>query len=171
MTDGEDSGTQRRRPIGADLIIPVAAIVFTLYYFSTIIDSPWTAQVSAFFIGAILLVLCVAFLTRATISVTRSQANLSLEKLATRQDLYSGRLALFVLTVLYTVVIQWGGFTLTTFLFLLLAMLVLNKGRKKLLVAATSAMMAFGGWALFIFAFDTRFPRGPFEDLMRWLLS
>ena len=49
-----------KKSLGPDLIIPVAAILFTLYYFSTIIDSPWTAQVSAFFVGSILLGLSAA---------------------------------------------------------------------------------------------------------------
>lgn len=171
MTDAETSETTRRRSLGADLVIPVAAIVFTLYYFSTIIDSPWTAQVSAFFVGAILLVLCVAFVIRVLVAVAQGEASLGMETLLTMRDVHGGRLALFVLTVLYTVVIQWGGFTLTTFLFLALSMLVLNQGRNKRLIVATSAAMAFGGWALFIYAFDTRFPRGPFESLMKLILA
>lgn len=171
MTDGETSETTRRRSLGADLVIPVAAIAFTLYYFSTIIDSPWTAQVSAFFVGAILLVLCAAFVIRVLVAVAQGEASLGMEKLLTMRDVYGGRLALFVLTVLYTVVIQWGGFTLTTFLFLVLSMLALNQGRNKRLIVVTSAAMALGGWALFIYAFNTRFPRGPFESLMKLILA
>ena len=52
-----DNPSQPKKSIGAELIIPVAALVFTLYYFSTIIDSPWTAQVAAAFIGTILIAL------------------------------------------------------------------------------------------------------------------
>ncbi len=62
----EHSGRQRRerKSIGGDLIIPVAALALTVYYFITIIDVPWTAQVSAFFIGTILILLVVALFIR-----------------------------------------------------------------------------------------------------------
>ena len=54
-----------KKHLGGDLVIPVAALAFTLYYFSTIIDSPWTAQVSAVFIGAILIVLLLIFIIKS----------------------------------------------------------------------------------------------------------
>ena len=73
----EPSGDRRgKTSIGADLIIPVAAILFTLYYFSTIIDSPWTAQVSAFFVGSVLLALCVLFVVGVALRVKRGDADL-----------------------------------------------------------------------------------------------
>ena len=53
----ENADTQRAEPksIGSELIIPVVALFFTLYYFYTIIDAPWTAQVAAFNDGTILI--------------------------------------------------------------------------------------------------------------------
>jgi hypothetical protein len=38
------------------------------------------------------------------------------------------------------------------------------------LIVILSAVMALGGYAVFILAFDTRFPRGPFEALMKLVL-
>jgi hypothetical protein len=69
--------------------------------------------------------------------------------------------------VAYIFVVPWLGFTLTTFLFLALAMTVLNGGRSKGFIAALSAVLAIGGWLLFVVAFETRFPAGPFEMLMQ----
>jgi uncharacterized membrane protein YeiB len=51
--------------------------------------------------------------------------------------------------------------------FLCGAMLILNGGRRKRLVALLSAALALSGYLLFVVAFETRFPRGPFENLMR----
>ena len=56
MSSETTSAPREKRSIGGDLVIPVAALFFTLYYFLTIIDSPWTAQVSAFFIGESMIV-------------------------------------------------------------------------------------------------------------------
>ena len=38
-------------------------------------------------------------------------------------------------------------------------------------ITMISAAMALGGWALFIWAFDTRFPRGWFETTMQAVLA
>ena len=86
-------------PVGGQLVIPVAAVLFTLYYFTTIIDSPWTAQVSAVLIGGILIALCLVFIARKGYQVYRRQATLALSELYNAQDLTSGRVALFAITL------------------------------------------------------------------------
>ncbi len=166
----ESPGNPVKRPLGSDLVIPVAALAFTLYYFSTIIDSPWTAQVGAVLIGVILISLTLMFIARSALALHAGAADLSMSTLFSRDDIATGRLGLMAVTVLYIVVIQWGGFTLTTFAFLMAAMLILTRGRNKTLIVILSSVMALGGYAVFIYAFDTRVPRGPFEALMKSVL-
>ncbi len=160
-----------KRSVGGELILPVAGTLFTLYFFSTIIDSPWTAQVSAFFIGAVLLALCTVFFIKTGLAVLRGEVVFDFSSLFSVVDLTSGRLALFFITIGYAILIEWGGFTITTFFFLFLSMTVLNKGQSKGFIAALSAGLSLGGYALFIFAFETRFPRGPFETFMEMVLT
>jgi len=62
------------------------------------------------------------------------------------------------------------GFTITTFLFLSIAMLILNDWRKKRFIILLSAVLSLGGYLLFIVAFKTRFPAGPFETFMKAFL-
>jgi hypothetical protein len=172
MNDGPSPApATEKRARGGELVIPAAAVVFSLYYFSTILDSPWTAQVSAFFIGSVLIALSLAFMVRTWFEVRRGEADFRFTSLFGRIDLSSGRLALGAVTLAYIVLIEWGGFTITTFFFLFFSMLLLNRGRRKGLVAALSATMALGGYALFILAFDTRFPKGPFENFMETVLN
>ena len=159
------------RQAGGELIIPVLAVGFTLYFFSTIIDSPWTAQVSAFMVGGVLLLLCGLFITKTALAVARREASLGFRNVYSFEDWRSGRIALLCTTLGYVILIDWGGFTLTTFLFLLISMAALSRGQRLGLIAFVSAAMALGGWALFIWAFETRFPRGPFEDMMAAVLS
>ncbi len=166
MSDAPTTGSGPKRSMGAELIIPAVAILFTLYYFTTIWNSPWTAQVSAFFIGTILIVLSAAFIVRSGILVFTKQADLGFGDLVSAEDIRNGRLALFGLTLIYVIVIEWGGFTLTTLGFLFLSMLILNKGRRLGLVTFLSLAITLAGYLLFIVAFQTRFPRGPFENLM-----
>jgi hypothetical protein len=171
MTEPTTSQLQEKRPVGGEMIIPVVSIVFTSYYFTTIIGSPWTAQVSAFFVGTILVVLSVVFVVKAAALVRRGEADFGVRGVFNDVDIETGRHWLLLLTVAYILVVEWGGFTITTFAFLMAAMLVLNKGRRPAFIALLAAVFALGGYALFIFAFDVRFPIGPFERLMKWLLA
>lgn len=168
MTDRPESGP---RPIGGELVIPVLAVAFTLYFVSTILDSPWTAQVNAFMIGGVLLILCLIFFIRAALALRGGEARMSFATLFNRDDWTSGRVGLAATTLAYAVLIDWGGFTLTTFLFLAVSMAILNHGRRLGLITLISAIMALGGWALFIWAFDTRFPRGWFEETMKAVMA
>lgn len=170
MTISATSQLHQKLPIGGELIIPVASLLFTGYYFTTIVDSPWTAQVSAFFVGSILALLSLIFIVKAAVMMRRGEADFGVRGVFNDTDIETGRHWLLLLTIAYILVVEWGGFTITTFVFLLAAMLVLDKGRRPVFIALLSAAFALGGYALFIFAFGVRFPIGPFERLMRWLL-
>jgi hypothetical protein len=161
---------REKKSIGGDFIIPLGALLFTLYYFSTIIDSPWTAQVSAFFVGAILITLVVIFLIKSGQQIARGEATLRIENLISPPRLVARRLMLLVLTFAYIAVVEWGGFTLTSFGFLFLSMLLLGGGRNIRMALVLSISLSFVGYLLFILAFETRFPEGPFERLIKTLL-
>lgn len=166
MNDESNPGEPEKRHIGGDLVIPAAALAFTIYYFTTIWDSPWTAQVSAFFIGTVLICLIVAFVGFTTVSLVRGDADLGLQRLTEPLSLVPRRVTLLALTMGFILLIPVGGFTLTTFLFLSGAMLVLSRGAKWKFILALSATLAIGGYFLFVYAFEVRFPVGPIEMLM-----
>ncbi len=166
MSDQPTSEKPAKKQIGGELVIPVAGVIFALYYFSTIIDSPFEAQVSAFFVGSILILLVAVFLVKSAISVIRGDAGLGLDVLLSARAFLPKRLALFVLTIAFIIVVEWGGFTLTTFAFLTLAMLLLSDGRNLKFILILAASLAIGGYLLFIVGFHTRFPFGPFEHLL-----
>lgn len=170
MTDESEAGEPRKRALGAELVIPVAALLFTLYYFWTILESPWTAQASAFFIGTILIVLVLIFIGLSFRWVARGDGDWSFHTLFEPRDYVNLRLALLLLTIGYIAVIGWLGFTITTFLFLSSSMLLLNRGRRAKLSLSLSLILSLGGYFLFVVAFDTNFPEGPFEILMNRIL-
>jgi len=169
MADQNGDGGPRKKHIGAELVIPGLALAFTLYYFTTIIDVPWTAQVSAFFVGSILIVCIIVFAVRSFIQVHRGKADLGLGPLLAPVNYIPKRLILLALTIGYIFFIQWGGCTLTSFVFLCLSMLTLNNGRRKGLIVGLSAVLSLSGWLLFVVAFETRFPEGPFELAVKGL--
>lgn len=163
MSHESDEWPPEKRHVGGELVIPIAGLLFTLYYFSTILNSPWTAQISAFFIGAILIALTVAYLVKTMIEYRAGLVDMKMGALAEPAALLPKRLILFGLTLGYIYVIHLLGFTLTTFVFMAASMALLSNGRRLGFVIMLSAIVALAGWALFILAFDTRFPLGPFE--------
>lgn len=162
---------EKSRQLGAELVIPVMAIAFTLYYFSTIWNSPWTAQVSAFLVGGILLLVCGIFILNCVRMLANREGSLGFSTLVNRDDIRTGRIGFLGATLGFCVLIDHLGFTLTTFLFLLVSMAILGKGRRLAMITGLAAAISVAGWALFIWAFDTRFPRGWFEITMEALLS
>lgn len=157
--------------LGADLVIPVLAVGFTLYYFSTIWNSPWTAQVSAFAIGGVLLFICLLFFIRVAGQYKRGEGLFTFSSLFNYEDIRTGRIALLITTIGFCWLIDDLGFTLTTFLFLWLSMASLGGFKRLGLVTLVSAILSIGGWAVFILAFDTRFPRGWFENTMQAVMA
>ena len=168
----EETGPEKRekKAIGGELVIPAAAFLFTLYYFSTIIDVPWTAQVSAFFVGTILIVLIGIFLIKSVGELRRGEATLGMGSLFEPVAYIPKRIALFALTLGFIIFVEYLGFTITVFLFLTGAMLLLSNGRKKKFIFTLATILSLVGWGLFIWAFNTRFPAGPFETMMKGLL-
>ena len=160
-----------RRPLGGEMIIPILSVAFTLYFFTTIIESPWTAQVSAFAIGGTLLILCLIYFIRAGSQLAKGTAGLGFGKLFSREDITTGRIGLFAATIGYCWLIGDLGFTITTFLFLAISMMVLSQFKKIWLILLLSSILSLAGWAVFILAFDTRFPRGLFESFMAGVLG
>ena len=169
MTDHNEAKKPERKSIGGELILPIGAFIFTLYYFYTIIDVPRIAQVSAFFVGSILIVLLMILAVRIGKEVKAGTVDLRLGRLVEPHSFIPARLALLGLTLGFIFFIEWLGFTIIVFLFLVLAMLLLSKGRNKGLIFGLAAVLAIGGYLLFIVAFNTRFPAGPFEQLMEKL--
>lgn len=160
-----------KRQLGGELVIPALAIGFTIYYFTTIWNSPWTAQVSAFLVGGVLILVSCVFILKCIMWISRGEGSLGFRNLFGREDISSGRIGLLVTTVGYCLLIEPLGFTLATFLFLFSSMTILAKARRVPFILLISALISLGGWAVFIWAFDTRFPRGWFENTMRAVLG
>ena len=131
MNDKAASDKDDKTPMGGELVIPIMALLFTLYYFWTILDVPWSAQVSAFFVGSILIVLLFVLFFRVAGLVKRGEASLKIGPLFDPTAFVPKRLALLGLTVGFIFVVQYLGFTITIFLFLSSAMLLLGNGQKK----------------------------------------
>jgi hypothetical protein len=159
------SHDRKPKPVGGDLVLPVLAVLYGVYYLYSIRGLPFEAQVNGVFIIAVLFLLVAILLVRTARDRARGRVTLRLDSLLEPVPLLPRRIAFLVLTLGSLLAIQWLGFTLTTFLFMLSSMAVLGtRSLRTLLTLAT--VTAAGGYVFFIAILDTRFPHGPVEHLL-----
>jgi hypothetical protein len=167
MEQGSDHD-RKPKPVGGDLVLPILALLYGSYYFYSILGLPFEAQVNGFFIIAVLFLLVAILLVRTGRDWARGAVTLRLDSLLEPVSLLPRRISFLLLTFGSLLAIQWLGFTLTTFLFMLSSMVVLGtRSRRTLLIVAGAT--AAGGYVFFIAILDTRFPHGPLEHLLGWL--
>lgn len=155
---------------GADLILPVVASLYAIYYVASVWDFPPEAQLSGMVLAALLLALTTLFFLRTIVQVVRTRARFDLSPVLGPRSDRGQRLLFIALTVIYPFVVSTGGFVLTTFGFVLAGSLLAGLrplGRAALFAAAA----ALGGWLFFIVLLGTRFPEGPFERLVAAVTS
>lgn len=161
-------GQKKKRSVGAELIIPLMAAGYALYYIYTILDYPTEAQINGLFLGTMLCTLVAVLLVRVTLQWRRGEVDFGMERVLAPASMIPTRLAFMTLTIAFIGVIQWLGFTLTTFLYILGSLLVLKVRSRKALILMP-LLSAAGGYLFFIVALETRFPKGPIEHLLAWM--
>jgi len=166
MTEQDPSTPSPKKNIAGELILPVGALAFTIYYIFTVIESPWTAQVNAFMVGSILLAVIGIFLISRIVMLVQGSAqfHVTFDRLP---DAIKSRQSGFIgLTILYLIVIESIGFTLTTALFFWGSMLLLDYGKAPLAKLALAVFMALVAYGIFILGFETRLPKGAIETFL-----
>ena len=150
-----------------ELLLPFFGIIFTTYYFSTIIDSPWTAQVNAVMVGLILIIVCSIFFIRKLLEVITDKAVFRVPYQKLLPALKTQQTAFIILTIGYLFFVKFFGYTLATIFFLWSSMTLLDNGRRtfvKLLLAITMSAVSY---TVFILMFETRLPKGLIEEVLK----
>jgi hypothetical protein len=169
QTSPEAGRKDRRSALGADLVIPILAVCFTIYYLTTSSGLVWEARANGTVIGVTLLALCIAQFVRITLRARRGQGTLSLGELGGWSQAQGRRLALIAILAVFVAAIPWLGTTLGLFLVMMATMAVLGVRSPRVLFGvslATAATM----YLLFIAFLQTRLPAGPVEQFLNPLL-
>ncbi len=166
----ETAGSEQKQPTmkGDELVLPIMALLFAIYYFYTIKDLSWEAQINGVLIGSVLIILVLVFLVKTGLEAVRGEASLRSKDLFKINRIQLVKAGLLALAVAYVLVIPYAGYTLTTFTFLIAAMLVLGVYSPVKLVGI-SLLLSLTGYYFFIELLDTRFAPGPFENFIHWL--
>ena len=156
-----------KRQMGGELIIPVLALGFTLYYISTVIHSPWTAQLNAFMVGSVLIFLVLLFFGYTAREVLQGRATLGASNLFAPYNILPKRLGFMAISLGYLLVLPWIGFTLSTFVFMAGSMMLLGGARRPVVYIVSALIMAVIALLVFVVLFQKRFPKGPVEYLLQ----
>jgi hypothetical protein len=160
----------QKAPLGADLVIPLLALGFAIYFFFSIADLAWEAKANGVIIGTLLVTLVAVQLVRIGLAVGQGKADLRTDPLWQPRDALGKRIGMVVITIVFIATIKWLGLTLGLLLGMM-ASLWLMGVRKPRRVAAISVAVAAAAYLLFIAALDSSFPHGPIEDLVAYLVG
>lgn len=165
MATKEEAGNGRK-PIGADLILPLMGAAYAVYYVYSVHDYPFEAQVSGFALASLLCGLVLIFLARTGYGLWSGRFSWGFGNFFGPEESRARRGIFFLLIVANVLAAPYLGFTLTTFLFLFLSFCAVGVRpvSRALLVAACAAL---SGWLFFIELLNSHFPPGPFERLVQ----
>ena len=157
--------SEGRRAYGADLVIPIVAAAFTVYFLYTTAGLEWEAKANGIFVGVALLLLVAVQLVRTVIGLARGRGTLGFAPLLEPREALPKRLGMMAITIAFVVAVPWLGLGLGLFLALGagFAVMGVRPARRVLVVSLIAAAVAT---TLFNAVLDTGLPKGPVEKLI-----
>jgi len=146
------------RNILPDLIIPALALAFAIYYLTTITEVPWIAQASAIFVSCFLFIAIFAYAVRTINRIRRGEEKIAFGSTIPNLPIQIKRVVLLAATIGYIVLLEPLGFTLATFLFLLIGIVLLSSLENWRAAVKFAAICSILGYAIFILCFKAWFP-------------
>jgi hypothetical protein len=157
--------SQPRAAAGADLVIPLLAGGFTIYFLYSVSALEWEAKANGVIIGTILLVLIAVQVMRSILAVVRGRADVGFGPLLSPPDAIPKRLGMLAVTIVFVASLPWLGLAIGLFAALIAGMLVMGvRGWKRVLLVAFAVSLA--ATLLFTVALDAGLPKGPVEKLI-----
>jgi len=160
---------EQKAPLGADLIIPLLALGFAIYFFWSIADLAWEAKANGVVIGVALTALVALQIARIGIAVAKGRADLRTDPLWQPRDVLARRLGMVLVTVAFIALLQVLGLTLSLLVAMAAGLAVMGV-RKASTIFWISFAVAASAYTLFIALLDAGFPHGPIEHLLARLL-
>lgn len=158
------SDAREKRPLGADLIIPVVGLCFGAYYVSTVWGLPWQASAVGVGLMTALVLVGVVLGFRFVREYRAGLASVTFGDLfGETSAVVLRRLGLVLLTCGFVYGMKFFGFTICLFLFVVATVLMLAGLRRIRIALILATGMSLGGYLLFIVLVQARFPHGPFE--------
>ena len=155
---------KEKAPLGADLVIPLLALGFAIYFFWSITDLAWEAKANGVVIGVALVVLVVVQIARIAAAVAQGRGDLRTDPLWQPGDVLLKRLGMVAVTVAFILLLQVLGLTLSLFLAMAVALWLMGVRRPSLVLGIAFGVAA-AAYLLFIAVLDAGFPHGLIEKI------
>lgn len=165
MGDRSDGGRGDRIAAGAELILPLLALAFALYFFWSIRGLVWEAKANGVVVGTTLVVLCVLQLVRTVAALRARQAALDFGPLLWPWPVQLRRLAIVALTAGFVATVDRLGTLGGLFLLTAGSMAVLGVRKCRWLIGLPLAICAFV-YIMFVIFLRAPIPEGPVEAVL-----
>ncbi len=161
---------RERKAIGGDLVIPLLALAFALYFFSSIWNLVWEAKANGVVIGSILLVLVAIQLGRSFWGVWHGRFRIGFDTLIQPLGVTVQRIALVSLLALFVGTIHVVGTVAGLILCMGSMMFVLGQRDWRWLIGLPAGV-ALTIHLLFVVFLGARLPAGPIEQGIRMVIG
>ena len=155
---------KEKAPLGADLVIPLLALGFAIYFFWSIADLAWEAKANGVVIGVALIALVVVQVARIALAVAQGRADLRTDVLWQPRDVLVKRVGMVAVTIAFILLLQVLGLTLSLFVSMAAALWLMGVRRPGVLLGISFGVAA-AAYLLFIAVLDAGFPHGVIEKL------
>jgi hypothetical protein len=156
---------KEKASLGADLVIPLLALGFAIYFFWSITDLAWEAKANGVVIGVALITLVVVQVARIAWEVGQGRADLRTGLLWEPRDVLLKRLGMVAITVAFILLLQVLGLTLSLFAAMVAALALMGVRRLPVLLGIAFGVAA-AAYLLFIALLDAGFPHGLIEKIL-----
>ena len=160
---------EKRVALGAELVLPVMALAFAIYFLVDTADLQWEAKANGVIIGSLLLLLLFVQFVRSAIAYKRGRADLSFGTLLQPRDVLYKRLGMVAITIAMVATVPWLGVGLGLFLSMTIALIMMGvRGYGH--AALVALVVALTCSVLFTVVLDSGLPQGPVEDLLQHIV-
>ncbi len=156
---------REKASLGADLVIPLLALGFAIYFFWSIADLAWEAKANGVVLGVALIALVVVQMARIGWAVAQGRADLRSGALWEPREVLLKRLGMVAVTVAFIFLLQVLGLTLALFSAMAVALWIMGVRKPSLLLGIAFGVAA-AAYLLFIALLNAGFPHGPIEKLL-----
>jgi hypothetical protein len=156
---------REKASLGADLVIPLLALGFAIYFFWSIADLAWEAKANGVVLGVALIALVVVQMARIGWAVAQGRADLRTGTLWEPREVLLKRLGMVAVTVAFIFLLQALGLTLALFSAMAVALWIMGVRKPSLLLGIAFGVAA-AAYLLFIALLNAGFPHGPIEKLL-----
>jgi hypothetical protein len=160
----------KRPGVIPELIIPILAIAFAIYYLSTVWALPFQAKVVGIYVSSAIGVLSLLLFIRFGRQLMSGTKALNWNGFFTGLDDEVRRWGLLIATALFIFLMPATGFVVTLFVYVFVCV-VLVGGRERLMAAGVTAVsITATAFVIFILFVKVRFPQSAVDEFLKALV-